>query len=160
MSWLGKRYVISRTVKGRSANSVRLDGPNKNSLKSHRSISDVVKKTFVGSACAILDVIPSSGIEIDHRNGRYDELSNMNTTTQNASDFQPLSKPADDAKRQHCKGCRNSGIRHDATRLGYSVPFIAGDEKTKVCVGCYWHNPIRLNAMISAGFKKERQPFN
>lgn len=127
VSWLGKRYVISRTVKGRSVNSVRLDGPNKNSLKSNRSISDAVKKAFTGRTCTILDVIPSSGIEIDHKNGRYDEHSNMNVTTQNVSDFQPLSKSANDAKRQHCKECRDSGIRYDATRLGYSVTFIAGD---------------------------------
>lgn len=47
----------------------------------------------------------------------------MNTATQTLEDFQPLSKPANDAKRQFCKECKRTGIRYDAKQLGYTVSF-------------------------------------
>jgi hypothetical protein len=41
----------------------------------------------------------------------------MNSSTQKLEDFQPLSKAANDAKRQHCKICMRTGERFDAKKL-------------------------------------------
>ena len=65
-------------------------------------------------------------------------------------DFQPLSKAANDAKRQHCVECRETGFRFDAKRLGYQVSQVRGNGfYNGTCVGCYWHNPIFFNKEVS-----------
>jgi len=48
----------------------------------------------------------------------------MNTKTQLLSDFQPLSRAANDAKKQFCKECKKSGMRYDATKIGYPVSVV------------------------------------
>lgn len=71
-------------------------------------------------------------------------LSDINKVT--IDDFQPLSKAANDAKRQHCVECRETGIRFDAKRLGYSVSQVRGNGLYNgTCVGCYCHDPIFFN---------------
>ena len=65
-------------------------------------------------------------------------------------DFQPLSKAANNAKRQHCKRCRETGRRFDAKRLGYRVSQFKGNGVYNgMCVGCYWHDPKRFNCEVS-----------
>jgi hypothetical protein len=156
VSYLGKRYLITRTKKGPRVASVKLDGFNKNRTKSARTISTDVQKALKGKHCAVLDIISSNGMEIDHKNGRYDDRENENPNEQKLEDFQVLSKAVNIAKRQHCKECRESGIRYDAKQLGYSESYIFGDEHTKVCNGCYWFDPQQFNAVISKNFKKEK----
>ena len=69
-------------------------------------------------------------------------------------DFQPLSKTANNAKRQHCKICRETGKRFDATRLGYSVKQYKGNQKYEgSCIGCYWYDPLMFNKKVSKDFK-------
>lgn len=104
--------------------------------------------------CVVLDV--GSSIEVDHKNGKYDELSNIELENQKIDDFQPLSKAANDAKRQHCKDCIKTGKRYDARRLGYKEGWVVGDENTSPCIGCYWYDPKRFNQLISKDYKKEK----
>lgn len=85
-----------------------------------------------------------------------DVLSNQDTSNQKQSDFQPLSKAANDAKRSHCAKCIKTGKRYDATSLGYSQGFILGDENTKTCQGCYWYDPKYFNKIISTDYKKDK----
>ncbi len=152
VSYLGKKYVIKRIHKGNRVYEVQMDGPNKNSMKRYRFIRADIREYFVKQNCAILDI--SSNIEIDHKNGRYDELTNTSLETQKKSEFQPLCKAANDAKRQHCRECREKGKRYDARNLGFSFGWIAGDENTESCVGCYWYDPYVFNKKISADFNK------
>ena len=94
-------------------------------------------------------------IECDHKDGMKNDLSVAIKESQKLSDFQALSKAANDAKRQHCKNCRTTGERYDAKRLGYKVSFTHGDEHSKVCVGCYWYDPKKFNEEISSSFEKK-----
>lgn len=153
-SYLGKKYKIKRVHKGGKVFSIQLDGPNKNSIKKHRSIRNDIKKLILSKRCAILDV--GSNIEVDHKNGKYDELSNIDINNQNENDFQPLSKAANNAKRQHCKNCIRDGKRYDAKKLGYKESFVVGDENTSTCIGCYWFDPKRFNELISKDFIKKK----
>ena len=61
---------------------------------------------------------------------------------QRLSDFQPLSKSANDAKRQHCKMCTRTNKRFDARKLGFEKSFTVGNieylESPDGCVGCFW----------------------
>lgn len=153
-SWLGKKYIIIRTHKNGSVNSIKLDGFNNNSVNRYRGIKTEIVKALKNKKCCILDIRSSKGNEIDHKNGRYDSLTNIDSSKQKKEDFQVLSKAANDAKRQHCKKCKETGKRYDATRIGYSSSFIVGDENSKTCVGCYWYDPFYFNKVISKNFKK------
>ena len=72
----------------------------------------------------------------------------MRNEDQQLSDFQPLSKAANDAKRQYCKECRRTGIRYDAKKLGYPISYYAGgpnhNMEEDACVGCYWYDPLEF----------------
>ena len=74
--------------------------------------------------------------EVDHKNGRYD------IEQYTIKDFQCLSKAENDAKRQHCKVCKNTGKRFDARCLGSTIGWIFGDENSQFCEGCYWYDPF------------------
>ena len=67
-----------------------------------------------------------NGIECDHKNGRYDDVNVLNTSTQEISDFQPLCRQANLQKRSDCKSCLLNGVRFDAKSLGYSKSVIKG----------------------------------
>ena len=153
-SYLGKKYKIKRPQKGGKVFAVRLDGPNVNSVKKHRGIRQDIRTEISKQRCVVLDV--GSSIEVDHKNGKYDELSNIELENQKIDDFQPLSKAANDAKRQHCKDCIKTGKRYDARRLGYKEGWVVGDENTSPCIGCYWYDPKRFNQLISKDYKKEK----
>ena len=72
----------------------------------------------------------------------------MNIKTQKLEDFQPLSKAANDAKRQFCKECRRTNKRFDAKKLGYPISFYAGNENhmgnEEGCIGCFWYDPLEF----------------
>ena len=102
--------------------------------------------------CAVLWV--GNATEVDHKDGRRDDPRLADPSQVELDDFQPLSKAANNAKRQHCKECRTTGNRFDAKQLGYSVGQVKGNGKYNgTCVGCYWHDPARFNATISANYQ-------
>ena len=99
---LAKQYIIeydkSLTPWNR-VDAIRLNGCNKWE-KWTQNIKADIKKHYKIKRCVILD---TSGPEVDHKNWWKNDLSVMNSSTQKLEDFQPLSKAANDAKRQHCK---------------------------------------------------------
>jgi hypothetical protein len=152
-SYLGQRYIINRPKKSGKVAAIKLDGLNNKSIKRKRGIRKDIREKLEKESCRILDT--HSMIEVDHKDGHYDVLTNQDLQTQKESDFQPLSKAANDAKRQHCIDCIRDGKRYDARKLGYKESFIVGDENTKTCAGCYWYDPRRFNEIISKDFVKE-----
>lgn len=150
-SFLGKKYHIERTQKNGSVYSVKLSGFNTDKIKQDRHINQNIKTALANKTCCILDIKSSTGMEIDHKNARYDtDMSN-----QSINDFQVMTKQVNDAKRQHCKKCLQTKKRYDAKRLGYSASFICGTEFSSVCIGCYWYDPHNFNKIISENFTKK-----
>ena len=152
-SWLGRQYIIKRNKNEDGIigiSSVKLNGYNKNETKKYRGISKEIRTALKDEKCVVLDV--HSNNEIDHKNARYNDKKNKSAKTQKVSDFQAMTKAVNDAKRQHCKRCRETGIRYDAKNLGYAFSYICGNEKSKTCKGCYWNDPQAFNAAISASF--------
>ena len=90
--------------------------------------------------------ISSDDIEVDHRNGRYDDLNVLNLESQNFNDFIPLTRRSNMLKRSSgCVPCKKTNKRFDATQLGFSIGFIRGDvnyDESLGCDGCYWYSPI------------------
>ena len=149
--YLGAKYNIERTRKNNRIYSIKADGFNKNT-KINQSIRNDIYKSIKAKRCVILDI--STNVEVDHKDGMKDDWRLNDKEMQKIEDFQPLSKTANDAKRQHCKKCLETGKRYNAKKLGYSESYTFGNEKSKTCVGCYWYDPIAFNKEISKNFEK------
>lgn len=149
-SKLDKNYNLIRIhaneigLKGNRVIAIRTEGFRK-TIENH-SIPKEVKKYLKEKPCAVLGIL-TTDIEIDHKNGKY------NTNKYNKEDFQPLTKAANDAKREHCKKCNTTRQRFKASTLGYSIDYFKGNEKSETCEGCYWNDPQKFNQIISANFK-------
>jgi ICEA Protein len=148
-STLAKIYVIEfdkSITSGNGIDRIRLNGFNQID-RGTQNIRKNIKDEIIKQRCIVLGTSHSTNkpIEVDHKNGRKDDLRVMNTKTQEITDFQPLSKAANDAKRQACKKCVQTGLRFDAKILGYNYSVIEGGvkytEKLK-CKGCFWYDPI------------------
>lgn len=140
---LAKKYIVELDKKltpGNGIDRIRLNGFNNGNYSQH--ISTDIKKAIKARRCVVLG---TSNPEVDHKNGLKNEDRVMTNTGQRLSDFQPLSKAANDAKRQFCKECRRTGIRYDAKLLGYPMSYYKGgayhDGSETGCEGCYWYDP-------------------
>lgn len=133
---------------------IRLNGFNtSHHSKLSQSIRSDIKNIIGKQRCVILGTNRSCDhkTEVDHKDGRKENLEVMNTSTQKLTDFQPLSKPANDAKRQFCKECKDTNIRYDAKKLGYTVSYTVGNEvyNDKIgCIGCFWYDPIEFRKKL------------
>ena len=121
-SGLAKQFVIETKKEKGQVRYIRLAGFNTSTAHHNHSIRRDITREIAGSPCVILGIGTSSDVptEVDHKDGRKTDIRVMNIDTQTPNDFQPLSKVANDAKRQHCKNCLKSGQRFDAKQLGYS----------------------------------------
>lgn len=149
--YLGTKYNIERERRNNRIFAIKADGFNKNT-KINQSIRSDIYKEIKSKRCAILDI--STNTEVDHKDGMKDDWRLNDKSLQKLEDFQPLSKTANDAKRQHCKKCLETGKRYNAKKLGYSEAYTFGNENSKTCVGCYWYDPIAFNKEISKNFEK------
>ena len=145
---VGVKYTFEKqyaTINGhRRVAAIRLTGLKKNKedagYRDH-SIPADIRNEIVQRPSAILYV--RSQNECDHKDGRYP------VKVASPMDFQCLSKAENDAKRQHCKRCRETGERFDARVLGYLLGWIKGDIHSPFCEGCYWYDPYKFNEVIS-----------
>ena len=143
----GRKYIIQRDksrTPGNRTDAIRTVGFNTGDPYSayiHPSIKHIIQSR----RCVVLG---TSNPEVDHKNGMKNEGRVMMNEDQHLEDFQPLSKPANDAKRQYCKECRQTGIRYDAKKLGYPMSYYKGGPKhnneENACEGCYWYDPIEF----------------
>ncbi|MCR1814893.1 restriction endonuclease [Aliarcobacter butzleri] len=156
-STLAKKYNVETdksVTTGNKIDRIRLNGFNTCHTSTHtQSIRNDIKQEISKQRCVILGTNRSCDhkTEVDHKDGRKDDPRVMNTKTQTLEDFQPLSKPANDAKRQFCKECKESNLRYDAKLLGYPVSFTKGDinyTPELKCIGCFWYDPIAFRQAL------------
>lgn len=147
---LARYYNIRRHPEGRGKiTHVELQGFRKVPV-TEKPIPDSIGRTIRAQRCVVLG---TSGPECDHKDGRLDDPRLSDATLVTLDDFQPLSKAANDAKRQHCVECRETGLRFDAKRSGYQVSQVRGNGLYNgTCVGCYWHDPIFFNKEVSRNY--------
>lgn len=143
VSWLGKRFKIERILKSNRVYSVQLVGFNSN-INNHNIPAYIAQN--LERRCVVLDI--TSQVEIDHKDGRYEKEN------YELDDFQGLAKTVNDAKRQHCKECKRTGIRFNATVLGSSIPYISGDAHSTICDGCYWYDPRKFWQEATKNYKE------
>ena len=142
---LGKKFIIRRNKEKGKIVSVDLLDRRHDPSQAHIP-KDILKK-IKKEKCVILF---TSKPECDHKDGRKKDFRLTDTKSMVYTDFQALSKAANNAKRQHCKTCEKTGNRFDARKLGYKIGAWKGNgEWNGTCVGCYWHDPEKFNKEIS-----------
>lgn len=174
-SSLAKKYIVEfdkSITNGNSIDAVRLSGFN-TSKTFNQTIRQDIKDYYKNQNCVMLGINGNSEntkIEIDHKDGRKDNHRISDTKTQKLEDFQPLTKAANDAKRQICKRCKETNLRWNARNIkGNPYPFYEGDEKyTKElgCIGCYQYDPvvyrkttvIRISKEVTENIMKKLYP--
>lgn len=156
-SSLAKEYKIEtdkETTSGNSIDRIRLVGFNieKNF---NQNIRKDIKDFYKTQKCVMLGVNGNSEntkIEIDHKDGRKDDHRLSNLAEQKLADFQPLSKAANDIKRQICKKCKETNKRWSAKNIkGNPYDFYVGDENYSEelgCKGCYQYDPVEYRKVI------------
>lgn len=149
-SALAKKYIVEfdkTQSTGNSIDAIRLNGFNENETF-NQAISSEIKKYYKYKPCVMLGIIGTSEntkIEIDHKEGTKNSQRVSNISTQKLEDFQPLTKAANDAKRQICKRCQETDKRFDATCIkGFPMPYYRGNSSLKEsgCIGCYQYDPV------------------
>jgi hypothetical protein len=156
-SSLDKKYIIEtdKTVtNGNSIDRIRLNGYNTNQSFSQNIRKDI-KDYYKNKNCVMLGINGNSvntKVEIDHKDGRKDNERVSDTKTQKLEDFQPLSKAANDVKRQICLKCKETNKRWNAKNLqGNPFEFYYGDENYTQevgCVGCYQYDPVEYRKTV------------
>ncbi|MFI3305770.1 MAG: hypothetical protein R3Y68_04590 [Rikenellaceae bacterium] len=167
-SSLAKRYIVEldkTLTKGNSIDAVRLNGFNKEKLFNQTVRADI-REYYRGHKCVILGVAgfsENTKIEIDHKNGRKNNIRVANLNTQCIEDFQPLCKAANDVKRQICKRCRDTNRRWSAKNIaGNPYSFYCGDENYTDdlgCVGCYQYDPVEYRRECVRMVSKEASEY-
>ena len=141
----GRKYIVERDKSRTPGN--KTVGFNNGDYSQH--IRADIKREISSRRCVVLG---TSNPEVDHKNGMKNEDRVMRNEEQRLSDFQPLSKAANDAKRQYCKECKSTGIRYDAKQLGYPMSYYYGDAahngEEDACVGCFWYDPIAFRSHL------------
>jgi hypothetical protein len=130
----GKGYTARRTI-----------GLNHSATPdTARSIKPEILRFIRSRPCALTG--STSGIECDHRSGRYPP--SVDKDTQVAEEFQPLSKCVNAIKRNACKRCIETRSRFDARSLGSPIGWIVGNDRSSSCEGCFWYNPKAFFELI------------
>lgn len=149
----GRKYEIERDksrTPGNKTDAIRTVGFAEDETYSSY-IDAKIRKTIQAKRCVVLG---TSNPEVDHKNGMKNEDRVMRNENQKLSDFQPLSKAANDAKRQYCKECKATGIRYDAKQLGYPMSYYVGGAthnfEEDACIGCYWYDPLEFKRHLIA----------
>ncbi|GAA8110781.1 hypothetical protein HpNP41_10210 [Helicobacter pylori] len=131
-SSLAKEFILEfdrEQAPGNSIDRIRLNGYNTRCVF-NQSIRQNIKNYYKQQCCAMCGVRGNSEntqIEVDHKDGRKNDLRVSDLNTQDFDDFQALCKACNDKKRQICKKCKESGYRFDATKIpGNHYPFYEG----------------------------------
>ncbi len=156
-SILAKAYIVEfdkNQTSGNSIDRIRLNGFNIKRIF-NQNIRKDIKDYYKTQNCVMLGINGNSEntkIEIDHKDGRKDDHLISNPQTQKLSDFQPLSKAANDVKRQICKKCKETNKRWGAKNIkGNPYDFYIGDENYSEelgCKGCYQYDPVEYRKVI------------
>ena len=155
-STIAKQYILEidkSQTPWNSVDRIKLSWKRREEITTTQSIRPDIIREISSRRCVILWTHYSCDhrTEVDHKNWRKNDPRVMNLQTQTIDDFQPLSKPANDAKRQFCKECKRTGIRYDATQLWYTVSYTEWDENYNEniwCKWCFWYDPVAFRQKL------------
>ncbi|KAA6209503.1 restriction endonuclease [Avibacterium paragallinarum] len=156
-SSLAKEYIVETDKTHSSGNgidAIRLNGFNRKNYF-NQAIRQDIKNYYKDKPCVMLGVkgfSENTKIEIDHKDGRKNDLRVSDMNSQSLNDFQPLCKAANDVKRQICKRCKETNIRWSVKNIkGNPYDFYEGNENYNDelgCVGCYQYDPVQYRKTV------------
>jgi hypothetical protein len=139
--------------KGKTIMLIKICG--KQNEISGRPIRKDIRALLISSPCVVCGT--NSQIEIDHKNGLYNDPRVLNSKTQTVDDFQPLCKHCNDQKRQTCVWQKNQNKRYPASMIPqlaiFGIDFVEGDlslDETDIDAlkGTYWYDPVEFMAKL------------
>ena len=166
-----KKYIIERKRKNDSCPSskimaIRFSGYKTESTFNQAIRSDIKKK--MSKERSVWSSL-NTNIEIDHKDGRKEDLRLNDRASQRFEDFQPLTKAENDYKRQKCKDCkrtdiRPSGIDEDCPFSYLGVDYTEGgqtfESDTTRCEGCWLYDLVKFrNEAFKMRLEKERMAY-
>ena len=140
-SKLTETFIVKINKNGVKIVSIELCGWNREIQFDQRIKKEIVEE-LRNKACVFTG--STNNIEIDHKDGRKNDLSLNDVKNQTKDSFQPTCKSANDFKRQKCKECKKTDKRWKATCIeGNPIDFYKGDEDYNgTCEGCYLYDPV------------------
>lgn len=133
--------------KGNHITFIKIIGIPKTEDTSSRSIRSDIRAHFANQRCVTCG---DSNIEIDHKNGLYNNPRVNTTATQTVDDFQALCKHCNDMKRQTYVWQNKNNQRYPATNIPmlahFGIKYVEGDEtfdptNPDAMIGTYWYDP-------------------
>lgn len=146
------------TSKGTHITLVKIIGVPETDDKSSRAIRSDIRAHFANKRCLTCG---DSKIEIDHKNGLYNNPRVNCTATQTIDDFQALCKHCNDMKRQTYVWQKKNSKRYPASNIQMvshlGIDYVEGDETydsddPNTMVGTYWYDPEEFLKQV---FKKK-----
>lgn len=141
-------HLETKKDKGNKISHIKVYGLKENSIYETRDIRTDIRNHFKNSLCVVCG---NSDIEIDHKNGLYNDKRVLDTKTQKIEDFQPLCRHCNQQKRQSMIITKETKKRYKATTIPqlkpFGIDFILGDDSyddkdINAMVGTYWYDPI------------------
>lgn len=126
-----------------------------NTIFNRQINSNIKKELLKNGKCCVCG--SSSDLEIDHKNGFYNDSRLYNVRTQKLSDFQVLCKHCNCQKRQVYKDMERTKLRFDATTIPmlkhFKIKYLNGnkyiDPKIVNCdKGVFWNDPVKFMKTI------------
>lgn len=143
-------YMMINDLKFTNGNSIYLIGfYGSNNEKTNRPIRQDIRDNLKIKSCVVCGT--NSQIEIDHKNGLYNDERVLNSKTQTIDDFQPLCKHCNDQKRETINYSKRTGKRYPATNIPmikrFGIDFVEGDDSydpsdINAMVGTFWYDPV------------------
>jgi hypothetical protein len=133
---LSRTYMIERKYQKNNGALLgfKLTGFNNNLYFSRNIPQEVRKATLERYGHKCIWCGSCDRLEVDHKNGRYNNVSN------NVDDFQILCKSCNDKKRERCKRCTLTGQRFNVqnaiSNVLYKCAFTCGTQKYNDKIGC------------------------
>lgn len=121
----------------------------------NRPISQKIRYYFRDKSC--ISCGTTSNIEIDHKNGLYNDIKVLKTSTQIIDDFQPLCRHCNQVKRESIKKMKETGIRPSAFDIPmlklFNIEYSSGnrtydENDPNWGIGTYWYDPIKFMEYI------------
>jgi len=156
-AWKGEEYDPKKieddfkhfeSKKGNRITHIKVYGKAELENKNNRNIRQDIKEHFKKSLCVVCG---NSNIEIDHKNGLYNDPRVLNTKTQCIDDFQTLCRHCNQQKRQSIILTKKTGKRYKASNIPQlktiGIDFTSGNENFDIddinaMVGTYWYDPL------------------
>jgi 5-methylcytosine-specific restriction endonuclease McrA len=145
--------LVQPKEKGNTIKYIKFCGYSK--LNTGRPISQKIRDHFRNKSCVSCGT--TSNIEVDHKNGLYNDIKVLQTLTQTIDDFQPLCRHCNQVKRESIKKMKETGVRPSALDIPilkiFNIDYTTGNEiydenDPNWGIGTYWYDPIKFMEYI------------